>query len=122
MSCPAPGTNVNKVVEFESYPMAWTVAQAQASQAVHKHKLSVNNIYDYHIDEYPDPVCTKHACLAQLLKYAQQKVVPALLCCLILIASPPCMLVLSASAMMPAWSIRAETSHGVHKLFITARM
>lgn len=90
--------------------MAWTVAQAQASQAVHKHTLSVNNIHDYHIDEYPNPVCTKHACLAQLLKYAQQKVVPALLCCLILIASPPCMLVLSASAMMPAWSIRAETS------------
>jgi len=64
----------------------------------------------YNIDVYPNPVCTKYACLAQLLKVCPAESASAFLCCLILIASAACMLMLSASAVLPAWSIHAGTS------------
>ncbi len=76
MSCPAPGTNVNKVVGFESYPMAWKACTSSSSS-------SACAECEQHIehDVNPDLVCTKHhdAFLAQLLKVCPAEAGPSTL-------------------------------------------
>ncbi len=63
MSCPGPETHVNKDMGAWKLSMIGRVAfLAQAPQLV----LSVKHIYN--TDVYPNPICAKYTCLAQLLK------------------------------------------------------